>query len=125
MAAMHHPSERARIDGTGTAQLRRLLRCQPVAKCVVGRALPGLQGALLDDVAEVDAIRRGDHAAGHGIALVAEVGPRPRPVAPLGTGSAGRVEARPGAWETQVHAQLACHLPRLAEVALDALRIFL
>src|SRR5437764_7368448 len=125
MAAMHHLSERARIHGTGAAQLRRLVRCQLVAKCLVGRAVPGLQGALLYDVAEVDAIRRRDHTAGHGIALVADVGPRPRPVAPLGTGSAGRVDARPGAWETQVHAQLSCHVPRRAEVALDALRVVL
>src|SRR5690242_7881750 len=86
--------ERAVVDRARLADLRRIVGAEAGAKLLVSRAVPGRLDALLLDFAEVDPIGRGDHAAGHGVAIVADVAAAPGPIAALRAGRAGRVRAR-------------------------------
>src|SRR5574340_796447 len=61
------------VDGAATADVRRVLGVQTRAKFMIRRAVPDGHHAGLRHGAEIDAIGRGDHAAGHRLARVGDV----------------------------------------------------
>src|SRR5215217_7514435 len=92
-------SKDARVDGTGTTDVGRLIRGEFVPEGVEDVAVPDLLHTLFEHVAHVGPVGRGDHAAGHGVAGVADVAAAPRPAAPLAAGRPRRVGPRLGAWQ--------------------------
>src|SRR3954469_24308700 len=109
----HIALESAVVDGAAAADLGRIVRGKACAEGVVGLVIPHVCDAVLHYVAEVQAIRRGDHAAGHRVAREAEVSAAPRPVA---TAWAALRDVR----QTQGDPRLIGDTARLLEAAFDA-----
>src|SRR5689334_21566740 len=69
------------IDGAAATDVGRLVGGEPRAEGVIGLVVPDTHHAFLRHVAEVQAVGRRDHAAGHGLAGKRDVGAAPGPVA--------------------------------------------
>src|SRR4051794_26468709 len=81
--------ERPRVDRARATQVRRLVRGERLAERLVAWAVPDRLRACGRHAAKIETVRRGDHAAGHGQALVTDVRATPRPVTALGPGVPG------------------------------------
>src|SRR5581483_10098737 len=94
-------SEGPVVQRATAADLRRVGRRQTLAEPRVAGALPYLDERAVAHAAEVRAVRRRHHAAGHRLAVVAHVGAGPGPVAPLAARYIRRVAAGPQRWQPQ------------------------
>src|SRR4051812_27624931 len=96
-----------------------------MTKRLVVWTIPDRERTLLGHVTELDSVRRGDHAAGHGQALITDVGPSPGPRAALGSGGARRVLTRLGSRQAEIDTQLLGSPTSLGEVVLHPRRVFI
>src|SRR5918995_4127122 len=111
--------EDARVDGAGFADIRRLIRGEPVTEGVEDVTIPDLLHAVVEHVAHVGPVGRGDHAAGHHVAGVADIAAAPRPTAPLAAGRSWRVGPRLSARQPEIDTQRLGGLPGEPEEVLD------
>src|SRR5205823_14238584 len=87
-------SERTVIERARAAKLWWFIRGQLIPEGLVGFTVPGLLCPLLNDFAKIDAVGSGDHAAWHGISLVADIGTVPGPATALPARGARRMLSR-------------------------------
>src|SRR3954447_9157278 len=75
--------ESAVVYGAAAADVRRVFGVKPCTERLVLFAVPDTRYALRRHVAEAHSIRRGNHAARHGLARERHIGAAPWPVAAL------------------------------------------